>query len=210
MQNRSKRILATFSLFSFLALMPMSCGLFCGNDSCGCGSAPKPKELRVKSFATMTVNGSGSEISTSETWAFDQVFKKFRIKEAEFKAQSTIESTTSALGIAYACDPAPDQTKNTLYLIQILNQKEFTLADGTTYSQGDHITSLFGMNHFYAQGLTNIDNFIAPGLRLTFDDSFKIGVLENPRKELNLQFSIRLVFDDQQEFILTDQILNVR
>ena len=190
--------------------MPMSCGLFCGYDSCGCSPLPKPQDLRIKSFATLTVNESGNEISASETRAFNQVFKTLRIKEAEFRAQSSIESTSSAFGLAFACSPLPDRTKNTLNLIQILNQKEFTLADGTNYSQGDIITSLFGMNYFFAQGLTTIENFTAPGLRLILEDYFKIGLLENPEKELNLIFTIRLLFDDRQEFLLTDQLLNVR
>ncbi|MFN3997303.1 hypothetical protein [Algoriphagus sp.] len=210
MKIQSKRIFASLTLFSFLALMPMSCGLFCGNDSCGCGSLPKPRDLRVKSFETLTVNESGNEILDSEIKAYNQVFKTLRIKEAEYKVQSSIESTSSTLGLAFACDPAPDRTKNSLYLIQILNQKEFTLADGTNFSVGDNITSLFGMNHFFAQGLTSIENFTAPGLRLIREDYFKIGVIENPGKELNLKFTIRLLFDDRQEFLLTDQLLNVR
>lgn len=210
MKIQPKRFLTTFTLFSFLALMPMSCGLFCGYDSCGCGPLPKPQDLRVKSFATLTVNESGNEIPDSETRAFNQVFKSLRIKEAEYRAQSPIESTSSSLGLAFACDPAPDRTKNSLYLVQILNQKEFTLSDGTNFSVDDNISSLFGMNHFSAQGLTTIENFTAPGLRLIREDYFKIGFLENPGKELNLKFTIRLVFDDRQEFLLTDQLLNVQ
>ncbi len=45
---------------------------------------------------------------------------------------------------------------------------------------------------------------------LILEDYFKIGLLENPEKELNLIFTIRLLFDDRQEFLLTDQLLNVR
>jgi hypothetical protein len=101
-------------------------------------------------------------------------------------------------------------TENTLYLIQIINQKEITLIDGTNYSVGDNISSLFGMSHFFAPGLTSIENFVAPGLKLSFEDYFKIGFLVNPEKEINLEFTIRLVFDDAQELLLTDQILNVR
>lgn len=210
MKILSKRLFTTFSLFSFLALLPMSCGLFC-NDSCGCGALPKPQELRVKSFAILTVNESGSEISESETKEYNQIFKTLRINEAEYKTQSSIESTSSpSLGTAFACSPIPPTTENTLYLIQIINEKEFTLADGTNYFEGDNISSLFGMNHFFAQGLTTIENFTGPGLRLTFEDYYRIGILENPEKELNLEFTIRLVFDDAQEFLLTDQLLHVR
>lgn len=205
-----KRIFTTISLFSILALLPMSCGLFC-YDSCGCGPLPKPQELRVKSFEILTVNESGSEISESETKGYNQIFKTLRINEAEYKTQSSIESPSSpSLGTAFACSPIPPSTKNTLYLIQILNEKEFTLGDGRNYFEGDNISSLFGMNHFFAQGLTTIENFIAPGLRLTLEDYFKIGILENPGKELQLEFTIRLVFDDRQEFLITDQLLNVR
>jgi hypothetical protein len=48
------------------------------------------------------------------------------------------------------------------------------------------------------------------GRKLTVEDFFKIGLLQNPRKELKLRFSIRLVFDDAQEFLLTGQILGIQ
>ncbi len=210
MNSGQKRLLTTIFLFSFLALLPMSCGLFCA-DSCGCGPIPKPMEIRVKSFAIQTVDASGKEIPASETKEYDQVFKTLQINEVENKTRSSTESSVfGSFGTAFACDPLSPLTENTLYLIQIINQKDFTLIDGTKYSVGDNISSLLGMNHFFAAGLTSIENFIAPGMKLSFEDYFKIGFLANPEKEINLKFSIRLVFDDAQELVLTDQILNVR
>jgi len=157
------------------------------------------------------VDPSGKEIPASETKGYDQVFKTLQINEVENKTQSSTDSSVfGSFGTAFACDPIPRMTENTLNLIQIINQKEITLIDGTKYLVGDNISSLFGMNHFSAAGLTTLENFVAAGRKLRFEDYFKIGFLVNPEKEINLEFTIRLVFDDAQELLLTDQILNVR
>lgn len=208
MKIAQKRLFTTLCLFSLLALMPMGCNLFC-YDSCGCGPTPKPNQLVVRSFETQTVDIAGKEISKEESKPFDQVFLALRIGEYEFQTQSMESQDTWSLGTALACDPPIPVTEDTLYLIQIINQQEFTLIDGTTFSEGDNISGLFGMSHFFAPGLRTLSNFMAPGKRLRLEDYFKIGLMERPKKELNLEFTIRLVFDDAQEFLLTDQILNV-
>lgn len=142
---------------------------------------------------------------------FDQVFKILRIEKYELHTQSMIESPRfSSFGAALACSPLPPESKYTLYLVQIINQTEFTLIDGNTYSAGDNISTLFGMNHLYAPGLSTIKNFMDSGLKPSLEDYFKIGFLENPENELNLKFTIRLVFNNAQEFLLADQVLNVR
>ncbi len=205
-----KKFWATGILFGFFAFLPMSCGLFC-NDSCGCGPVPSPQEFRIKSFATRTVNEANVEVSSIESRPYTQTFIRFGIDEVEFQTQSQVQSPESgSLGFAFACSPLPPMSENVLYLIQIINEKEFTDSNGTLYQIGENITSLFGMSHLFAPGLSTIQNFTNPGKILTFEDQFKIGLLEDPQKELNLKFSIRIRFDDAQEFLLTDQILNVR
>jgi hypothetical protein len=205
-----KKFWSTGILFGFFAFLPMSCGLLCW-DSCGCGPSPEKQEIRIKSFLTMPVDQSNTEIPVTETRPFDQSFIRLRIDEVEVKAQSSFEQKPSwTMGTAFACSPAPPVSQNTLYLIQIISEKEFITHDGTQYAIGDNISLLFGMSYFFAQELTTLQNFIAPGLRLTYDDFFKIGLLEDPEKELNLKFTIRLRFDDAQEFLLTDQILNIQ
>lgn len=211
MKRNGKRLLTTLSLFSFLALMPMSCGLFCASDSCGCESTSKPQQLRIKSFATQLVNESNVEISESEINPYNQAFITLISNEVEFKTRSSIESSqTWTFGTAFACSILPPTTENTLYLIQIINEKEFTSSDGTVFSSGENISALFGMKYIFASELTTIQNFIGPGLKLTQEDKFKFGLLESPQKELQLEFTIRLRFDDGQEFFVANQMLNVR
>lgn len=205
-----KKLFATFCLFSFFSLLPMSCGLLC-RDSCGCGPSPKAQEMRIKTFSLETVDDRGAKIADSQVKSYNQIFRTLRIDEVEYLSENQdINSPSFSFGTAFACDPAPPTTENTLYLIQIINEREFTSSDGIQFMIGEDISSLFGMNHFYTAGLTTIDNFVAPGLKLYRDESFKIGVLENPGKDLLLKFTIRLVFDDAQEFLLTDQVLNIR
>lgn len=200
----------TIGFFSFLALMPMSCGIFC-NDSCGCGPVTKPREFVIESFATKTVDVSGNEIPETQSRNYNQIFKSVEISDRKFTSEAKVKgSNPLSLGLAFACSPAPDTSINELQLIEIINEVEFTLADGTEYEVGENLNSLFGISEVFRTNLVRIEEFTRLGAKLTFDDSFKIGLLQNPGKELQLEFTIRLVFDDAQEFLLTDQLLHVR
>lgn len=211
MKGSSKRIFTTFTLFSILALLPMSCGLFCVNDSCGCGPVPKPREFVIESFVTKTVDGSGNEIPETQSRNYNQIFKSIEIRDIKYISEIKVEESSPwSLGLAFACSPAPDTSKNELQLIQIINEMEFTLADGREFEVGENLNSLFGIGQVFLTNLVPIQEFTRLGSNLTFDDSYKIGLLQNPEKELHLKFTIRIVFDDAQEFLITDQILNIR
>ncbi|SEF87701.1 hypothetical protein [Algoriphagus boritolerans] len=211
MKGKSKRIFTTFTLFSILALLPMSCGLFCGSDSCGCGPVPKPREFVIESFATKTVDGYGNEIPETQSRNYNQIFKSIEIKDIKYLSAIKVEEPTPwSLGFALACSPAPDTSKNKLQLIQIINESEFTLADGREFGVGENLNSLFGIGHVFQTNLVPIQEFTRLGSNLNFDDFYKIGLLQNPEKELQLKFTIQLVFDDAQEFLLSDQILTIR
>jgi hypothetical protein len=209
MKSSQKRIFTTISLFSFLALFPMGCDLFC-TDSCGCGSTVAPKDFFVESFSVFTVNESGVELDETNTFPYDKIFKTFQIEDVKFTSQKRESANSFTFGTALACSPIPPQSANTLIQIQLINQKEFTLADGQIVPVGDDITAFFGVNNFFAAGLKDFESLVESGLRLTNEDYFKIGFLNNPEKELNLEFTIRFEFDDAQEILLTDQILNIR
>lgn len=200
----------TFGLFSFLALLPMSCGLFC-NDSCGCGPIAKPRKFVIESFVTKTVDSSGIEIPETQSRNFDQIFISVEIEDVKYTSEAKIEgSSPRSQGLAFACSPAPNTSINELQLIEIINEREFTLADGTEYENGENLTTLFGISPVFSTNKVPIEEFTRLGSKLAFDDFFKVGLFQNPEMELNLEFTIRLVFDDAQEFLLTDQKLNVR
>lgn len=205
-----KRGITTLGLFTFLAMLPMSCGLLC-RDTCGCGPTPKTSEFEIQSFDSKTKDGSGREISASESRPYDQIYKVLEINDVEFtSAVKDEEQNTGSLGIAFACSPAPPISKNDLQLIEILNETEFSLADGTEYGVGENLVSLFGINRYFSSELESIEEFIGTGRKLNYGDDLYFGLLENPEKDLQLEFTIRLVFNDAQEFLFTDQILNVQ
>lgn len=210
MKLNGKRIFTTISLFSILSLLPMSCGLFC-NDSCGCGPVTKPREFVIESFATKTVDELGNNIPETQSRNFDKIFKSVEISERKFTSEAKVEDSMHlSLGLAFACSPAPDTSINELQLIEIINEVEFTLADGTEYAIGEKLNSLFGISEVFRTNLIPIEEYPQIGAKLTLDDFFKIGLFQHLGKELQLEFTIRIVFDDAQEFLLTDQTLNVR
>ena len=210
MKNSWKKVFTTVTLFAFFAFLPISCGLLC-RDSCGCGPGPKLQEIRVNSFLVSTVDKVGVEVPDSVAKTFDQVFKSIRIDDAEFLSEiQNTPSSFSSFGTAFACSPIPPKTVNALNLIQIISEKEFTTSDGIQYSEGDDISSLFGGNYFYGAELIALEDFVEGGLELFQYEDLKVGILTNPQKELNLKFTIRLIFDDAQEFQLPGEILNIR
>ncbi len=209
MKNSWKKLFTTVTLFAFFAFLPISCGLLC-RDSCGCGPSPKLQEIRVNSFLVSTVDIAGVEVPESVPNAFDQVFKSIRIDDVEFLSEIQNAPTSfSSFGTAFACSPIPPKTVNALNLIQIISESEFTTSDGIQYSEGETISSLFGGNYFYGAELIALEDFVEGGLELFQYEDLKVGMLANPEKELNLKFTIRLVFDDAQEFLLPNQILNI-
>lgn len=207
--SRQKRVFATISLFCVLALLPISCDLIC-LDSCGCGPAQQVGEIRIRSWQAKTISESNQAIEKTEIRDFDKAFVGLSVDEVVFLAdQSSEQESFGSLGMAYACSPIPPQTANTLSLIQLINQKEFTTAAGVTYSAGEDISSLFGIGQVYVTKLSPFAEFVGSGLRPTTEDYFRIGLLGDPGKVLELEFTVRLVFDDRQEFLLSDQFLNV-
>ncbi|WP_157963232.1 hypothetical protein [Algoriphagus litoralis] len=205
-----KKLFATVTLFAFFAFLPISCGLLC-RDSCGCGPSPKLQEIRIKSLSVSTVDKSGVAVVATEGKAFDQVFKSIRIDEVEFLAEVQNQATAiSSFGTAFACSPIPPKSVNALSLIQVINEKEFTTSNGVVYAEGDDISSLFGVNYFFGAELTALEDFLEGGLELYQYEDLKVGLLQNPEKELNLEFKMRLVFDDAQEFVLSNQLLSVK
>lgn len=210
MENVIKKGLLTTGLFTFLALLPMSCGLFC-NDSCGCGPVTRPREFVIESFATNTVDDLGNVIPENQSRNYNQIFKSVEIRDIRFTSEAQVEeSNPTSMGLAFACSPAPDASINELQLIEIINEVEFTLVDGTEYAIGENLSSLFGISEVYRTNLIPIEEFPQFGAKLYLDDFFKIGLFQNPEKEINLKFTIRLRFNDGQEFLLTDQTLNIQ
>ncbi len=210
MKISTKRGITTFGFFFFLAMLPMSCGLLC-RDSCGCKPLPKPREFRIQSFTTRTIDVAGREIPEDQIRNYAQIFKSLEIKDIEYTAKVRIEEHDPwYFGLAFACDPIPNSSKNELIKIEIINEREFTLADGREYIVGENMTSLFGTNRVFNTSIVPIGDFTGLGRKLTFDDFLKIGLFENPGRELQFEFTIRLVFDDGQEFLIPNQILNVQ
>ncbi len=210
MTTMGKKLLATFGLLTFLAIMPMSCGVVC-LDTCGCNPSFPQQKLLIRSFEVLTIAGNGQRIQPTLTQPFDQVFKAFRIKDFElisFENSNLFEPWS--LGTAFACSPPPIYAEEKLVQVQIFNLKEVTLGDGTSIALGEDISPYFGINDFFAQGLVPVNQFLSGGRTLILEDFFKLGFIKNPGKEISLELSIRLLMDNGEEFILGNQILSIR
>ncbi len=209
MRLTAKRIGLTISLFSFLALIPMSCGIFC-QDSCGCGPLPPAQNLIIKSMQLLTVDPSGQTINPLDTLPYNRVFKSLEIKDFEIKLISENFSPSTSFGLAYACSPLPVYSRDEIIGIKILNKTSVTLADGTTISPQQDISSYFGMAFFYTDKLATIQEFIGTGRYFFLGENFKLGFKQSPGKALKLEFDVEVTFKSGKSFILENQVLSIR
>ena len=209
MNLTSKRIGLTICLFAFLALIPMSCGIFC-QDSCGCGPSAPAQNLIIKSMQLRTVALMDQTVNPLDTLPYNRVFKSLEVKEFEIKLISENLSPSPSFGLAYACSPLPVYSRDEIIGINILNKTSVTLADGTTINPQQDISSYFGMAFFYNDRLTTIQEFIGTGRYFFFGENFKIGFIQSPEKALKLEFDVEVIFKSGKAFRLENQVLSIR
>jgi hypothetical protein len=206
----SKRAGLTLALFSILALIPMSCGLFC-QDSCGCGPSAPPKDMIIKSMQLFTLTSNRQAVNPMDTLPFNQVFKAIQVKDFEVKilAESTFAPALS-YGLAYACSPSPLYSRDEITSIKVINNKQVSLADGTTIRPTDDITRLFGMGNFYSGNLISVEEFIGTGKTVILEENYKLGFTKSPGKPVKLEFEVKVIFKSGKEILIEDQVLNIR
>jgi len=209
MKNLIRKSLATGSLFLLVALLPISCGIVC-NDSCGCGPRFEVKDFNILSFETLSLTKPGQRVNPNTPLPYDQIFKAFRILDAQTIALIDKNTSFSFPGTALACSPATPKSVQQMTGIQILNSKEVTLGDGTVLKTGDDITSFFEVNYFFAEKTMPFETFFKQPLIVYREDLFKLGWKQDPKKEVVLEFSIRIFMTAGKEFNLNNEILSIR
>jgi hypothetical protein len=94
--------------------------------------------------------------------------------------------------------------------IQIINSKEVEFADGEIFQMGQDISDFFEVNYFFVEQTRPIPDFFENGLTLFREDLFKLVFTKNPGKEVQLEFSIRIMLEGGLEFNLQNEILSIR
>lgn len=205
-----KSIGLTFFIFTFLALIPMSCGILC-EDSCGCSPSFPQQEMIIRSMEVLTIAGDGQRISPTNSQPYNQVVKAFRVKEFDLVTLSQAHfGSQASFGSVLACSPLPILSKEDLKQLQITNLQEVTLGDGTVLRVGEDITAYFGMNYFFAQSLESVPQFLGQGKPFLQDDFFKIGFTKDPGRPVVLEFNLRIALENGREFVFNNQIHSIQ
>lgn len=200
----------TLALFSFLALIPMSCGLFC-QDSCGCGPGTPPQELIIKSMQLNTLNLIGQPVNPLDTLCSREVFKALQVKDFEIK---TIADTYSApsftFGTAFACSPLPAYSRDEIATIKVINKKQLAVGDGLMWNESEDITAFFGMGYFFTGKLFPIEEFIGNGKSVYLGEFYVLGFNLSPTHPIKLEFDVLVRFKSNKEFLIENQVLSIR
>lgn len=209
MKNAGKVTLLTFLIFSSLAILPMSCTNFC-NDSCGCGPVFDIKDFRILSFETLSLTTDGQQVSPSTVLPYSTITKSFRIKETQTIAYFESNPSYFTFGTAMACSPPLPKSAEKMIGIQIINTREVILGNGEVIKVGQDISNYFQMNYFFNNTTRSIDQFLENGLTVFRDDLFKLVWNKDPGKEIELEFSLRIMMEGGLEFNLPNEILSIR
>ncbi len=209
MKNLIRKSVATCTLLSILALLPISCGIVC-TDSCGCGPQFEVKDFNILSFETLSLTKPGQRVNPTTPLPYDQIFKAFRILDVQTLSSLNENVTGSIPGVAYACSPVTPKSAQQMTGIQLLNSKEVSLGDGTVLKVGQDITDFFEVNYFFAEQTLPFTSFFKQPLTVYREDLFKLGWKSNPKKEVILEFSIRIFMTGGKEFNLNNEVLSIR
>ncbi|MCS5489337.1 hypothetical protein [Algoriphagus limi] len=203
-----KKFFLTSSLFFFLGLIPMACNDFCGNP-CGCGPIFDVSDFRVQSFETISLTTEGQQVSPTISLPYNFITKSFRIKEIVTLSERK-NSNSSTWGMALACSPPSPQSQEKMIGIQIINSREVELGDGEILKVGQDLTSYFEMNNFFSEQTKPIPEFFNTPVPLFMEDLFKLVWIKDPQKEVQLEFSIRILMENGLDFNLSNEILSIR
>jgi hypothetical protein len=210
MKVRTKKVTLTLGLFTFLALLPMSCGIFC-EDLCGCGPGTPPGNLIIKSMELLTLDANRQQVDPLDTFPFDQVSKSLQVKEFEIQGISEFSSFGySSFGTAFACSPLPIYSKDEITSLQLINRKEIRLGGGTLLKDLEDISTYFGMGNFYTGKLLPIKEFLGSGKAVSLEESFRLGFVTSPGQAIQLEFDLLVKFQSGKELTIPNQVLSIR
>ncbi len=191
-----------------LALLPISCDIVC-NDTCGCGSQTQVNDFKIISFEMLTVNTQGEEVNPEIPQPYQQILKTFKIKDIE--VLSNIESSTFGVpGVVYACSPIPPKSQERLEDLKLFNLKEVTLGDGTVLKAGDILNDLFQINYYFVSETKPIEEFLSENNTLYLDDYYKLTFIKDPKKEVIIEFSLQLIFENGRTISVNNEQLNIK
>lgn len=199
-----KRAISTSILFFSLALVPMSCDIFCLGD-CNC-NASAIKDFKIESFEVYTMTLDHHPIDPANPNPYSQVMKRFQIKEI-LSAQLK-DKRYNAFGSAYACSPRTPNSVDTLIGIRITNKSEQALSSGENLLVGQDLTPFFDVGLWVSQRVA-IPEFLSRPIYLNLEDQLILIWNKAPEKTMQLQFDVKLIFEDNLEFDFPDEILSI-
>jgi hypothetical protein len=199
-----------FLLFLVLfGAIPVSCDILC-RDSCGCGKIEKTKNFIIKEF--QIVNFIQGQVYNPEVfYNKDEFYKVLDIKEFEFLTQT--ESTNQGMGFiqgAFACDPIPPMSSESISNIQIINKREWISSEGEIFPVGTPISSQFTISDYpHLTGDTILD-FLASGKSLFLGEGIFLKWESVLKEDSELVFDIEIKMTNGDVFSFQDEKMKLR
>ncbi|MDF2158222.1 hypothetical protein [Algoriphagus sp. CAU 1675] len=202
-----KKLFTTFGLLVLLGLLPIGCGEPC-NHPCGCSPSFEVKDFWIRSFETLSLTTEGQQVSPTTTLPYSSITKSFRIKEIETIALEK-SASQNLPGFAFACSPPSPKSADRLVDVMIYNSKEVSFENGTVLKVGQELSEFFLIGNFFSAQSQTIEDFLSQPRDIYMEDLFKLTWNLDPGKEVQLQFSLRIILENGKEFILNEELLSI-
>jgi len=186
-------------------MIPISCDLFCNRDSCGCGPIPGTKDYIIKSLRYETVTFDNEVFQEDKLYDYHQVGLSVEVSDYEFISEAaTGNSHNWFVSAAMACDPVPPQSVQKITAISITADSSFRYAEGQEFNLGDDISALFNFNG------VSYSYYMTVPRSLFLGENIYVKLHKAPTQATELQFTLKVVLNDQSIHEFQDIFLNIR
>jgi len=199
-----KNIFIPFLFLIFMGVLPVSCDIFCNRDSCGCGPIPGARDFRIKSLRLETVALDNQEYQETKAYEYNKVGISIDIGEYEYVSLHNNGNNNWFVSSAMACDPVPPRAIEKISEISITAESSFAYAAGQIFNAGEDISELFTINSLAFSSFTAMERPLYMG------ESIFIKLVNSPYNSTSMQFSIKVVLDNNNEQVFSDVKLKIK
>lgn len=203
--TKMKRYLTTFFICLLTGIVPVSCDLFCLNN-CGCGSTVR--DISITDLDLKTIGSAGTNLDTSATYSYDQIFKLIYIANWQVVKTDTPPPALHFMSTAYACSPRDQKAIQKIQSLKIKARNAFALNTANDeIKAGDDITNRFGMSYYTSGTFIDINFFIEDMRDIYAYDMYSLRLKERPFQQVSMKLEFIIEMTDGMIYTFDEEIM---
>ncbi|MCL6261416.1 hypothetical protein M3O96_20115 [Aquiflexum sp. TKW24L] len=204
----NKNFTAFILFLFFFGAIPVSCDILC-RDSCGCGKIEKANDFMVKEF--QVVNFIRGQVYNPEVYyKKDEFYKVLDIKEFEFISQSIPNQGMGFIQGAFACDPGPHMSAESIIDILIINKREWISFEGEIFPIGSDISSHFTISDYPHLSGESISDYLASGKRMFLGEGLFLKFESALIEDSDLMFDVEIKLSNGNNYYFQNEKMKIQ